>query len=92
MAGSHTGHRTYRRNRDRLKRTAGTVCHWCGQAIDPTLDHLDPMAFQADHDVPYSKGGTHHISNLRAFHRKCNIEKGNKTSNPANDTRRCRNW
>ena len=92
MAGSHTGHRAYRRNRDRLKRTAGTVCHWCGQAIDPTLPAQHPDSFEADHHNPYSKGGGHDFKNLRAFHRKCNLEKGNKTDNPANDTRRCRNW
>ena len=92
MAGSHTGHRTYRRNRDRLKRTAGTVCHWCGQAIDPTLPAKHPDSFEADHHNPYSKGGGHDFKNLRAFHRKCNLEKGNKTINPANDGRQCREW
>ena len=92
MAGSHTGHRTYRRNRDRLKRTAGTVCHWCGQAIDPTLPAKHPDSFEADHHNPYSKGGGHDFKNLRAFHRKCNLEKGNKTVNPANDGRQCREW
>lgn len=88
---SHTGHRTYRRNRARLKRTA-TVCALCGQPIDPDLPPDHPMSFTADHRTPVSKGGTHTARNLQAAHRRCNIRQGNRQKLPGAPENLGRRW
>ena len=53
-------------------------CHICGQAIDYTLPHTDPMSFQADHVTPRARGGSHTLDNSKASHRRCNREKSDK--------------
>lgn len=45
-------------------------CHYCGAAV--TLE-----GFQADHKVPFSKGGLTVLSNLLCSCRLCNLAKGN---------------
>ena len=65
-------------NRQRLRRTIARskpACHICGQPIDYTLDHLDPMSFVIDHVVPLAKGGADDASNVAAAHRTCNSTK-----------------
>lgn len=47
----------------------GDTCHRCGRPGADTVDHL----------VPLSRGGTHHVDNLRPAHRYCNIAAGNGT-------------
>jgi hypothetical protein len=80
--------RAYRRAAARLKRTA-SVCWVCGEAIDPTLYHLDGMAATADHVDPLALGG-HILGELRAAHRSCNASRG--TGQPRTKARRSRDW
>jgi 5-methylcytosine-specific restriction endonuclease McrA len=53
-------------------------CSICGQPIDYTLPHLDPMAYVVDHVVPIDAGGPDTLPNKRAAHRGCNRAKSNK--------------
>lgn len=86
---NRTSHRAYRRKRQRLKQHQDLVCAWCGQPIDTTLPWTDPMAFQADHETPVSKGG-HNLGPLQPMHRRCNAQRGNK---PMDQHRRhVRDW
>ena len=50
-------------------------CHICGQAINYTLPHLDPMSFVVDHVIPLAKGGLDIMENKKAAHRACNSTK-----------------
>lgn len=42
------------------------ICHLCGL----------PGADTADHLIPWSRGGTDDVHNLRAAHRTCNTKRG----------------
>lgn len=71
--------------RKRFRRTlqrSGGGCHICGQPIDYTLPHLDPMAFVVDHIVPLAKGGPDTLANCAPAHRRCNRTKGDKLQAP----------
>ncbi len=48
----------------------GGKCHYCG-------DELTLQSFQADHIVPFSKGGLTVLSNLLCACARCNLAKGN---------------
>lgn len=53
-----------KRRKVTLFRRDGNRCHWCTQKMtfkEATLDHI----------VEVSKGGTHHLNNLRLMHRDC---------------------
>lgn len=54
----------YRRNR-KLIRSQQRYCVWCQTAGTST------NKLQVDHIVPVSKGGSHHISNLRILCQMC---------------------
>jgi len=71
---------TTQRDRDRatLKRS-GAGCGICGQPIDYSLPHLDPMAFVVDHVIPLAAGGPDELGNKQAAHRTCNRSKGART-------------
>jgi 5-methylcytosine-specific restriction protein A len=43
-------------------------CHWCGRAC----------ADEADHVVELADGGADDVSNMRAIHHDCNLEKMRK--------------
>lgn len=53
-------------------KTYGSVCYLCQKEIDlRKLWHID-------HVIPFSKGGSDNIGNLRPTHIKCNELKGSK--------------
>ena len=54
----------YRRNR-KLIRKQQRYCVWCGSA------GTSNNKLQVDHIVPVSKGGSHHLSNLRILCQMC---------------------
>lgn len=53
-------------------------CALCGQSIDYTLPHLDPMAYVVDHVIPRARGGADTLANKQAAHRRCNRDKSDK--------------
>ena len=53
-------------------------CIICGEDIDYSLPHLDPMSFVIDHIIPLNKGGADVIENVAAAHRTCNRTKSDK--------------
>lgn len=60
-------------------------CFHCGEPIDYTAGHLEPLSFQIDHLVPLEPTdgglkGTDTIDNIVPSHRKCNRGKSNKRS------------
>lgn len=58
------------------------ICRAFGRpdAIDYDLPACDPGAFEADHLVPTSKGGSlYDPDNLDATHRRCNEWRGNRS-------------
>jgi 5-methylcytosine-specific restriction endonuclease McrA len=62
----------------------GKMCSICGEetrffgkTYDTPFDR-GPKAGSVDHIVPYSKGGTHDIDNLRWACKSCNCSRGNR--------------
>lgn len=53
-------------------------CWICGEPIDYTLPHTNPMSYVVDHKVPLARGGTDTLDNKAAAHRQCNRDKGAK--------------
>ncbi|WP_314711974.1 HNH endonuclease signature motif containing protein [Propionibacterium acidifaciens] len=51
-------------------------CAICGQPIDYTLPHDNPMAYVVDHIIPIAAGGPDTIDNKQPAHRDCNRQKG----------------
>lgn len=71
-----TNRNSAQRERDRQTiRKTGAGCHICGQPIDYSLPHLDPLAFEVDHLVPLARGGADTLENKAAAHRRCNSKK-----------------
>jgi superfamily II DNA or RNA helicase len=64
------------RQRLRLLHRAGGLCERCGTK-------LHAANFEADHHVPYSRGGPTLISNGTALCKTCNRKKGNKAMSPS---------
>lgn len=64
---NRTSHRAYRRNRE-IVLAASDICHLCGFGGADSVDHV----------VPFSKGGTDEVLNLKACHLDCNRIRGNK--------------
>lgn len=72
------GHRR-RKLRARILATE-THCALCGQPVDQTLHHLDPMAPEIDEIIPISHGGNPlSRANTQLVHRTCNQRKSNGT-------------
>lgn len=65
------------RHRKQIARTK-PPCGICGQDIDYTLPHLDPMSFTVDHIIPVIKGGPDELDNKQAAHRSCNRTKSDR--------------
>ena len=57
----------------KVVRRDGQVCQKCHKIVPD-----DEVEF--DHIIPYSKGGTTTVENLKLVHRTCNREKGNSLS------------
>lgn len=72
------------RRRRVLERSDGR-CHLCGKrAAARNYGKVGARgAWEIDHDVPRSKGGTDHLNNLRAAHCSCNRAKGARSSRAA---------
>lgn len=80
------GHRAYRRKQAALKRRTaienlpcghGSPHGWgCGEPIDTTLPHTDPMSFTADHPLAVGNGGHLVRQDLVPMHLRCNSRKG----------------
>jgi 5-methylcytosine-specific restriction endonuclease McrA len=79
MATGRSG-RAWRELVAMVKRMYPHVCHLCGQPIDMSLHHHDPMSFTVDHLIPISIDETkaEDITNLRPAHKTCNSRKGNR--------------
>ena len=59
-------------------------CALCGEWVDQSLHHLDPMAAVVDEDLPRSRGGSQYQrSNCHLMHRHCNRWKGTLTLSEA---------
>ena len=75
----------------------GLPCHICGQEIDYSLPHLDPMSFVIDEIKPISKykqfgydspeAAARDPANLAPAHRICNARKGAKVGYQPNRRR-----
>ena len=61
----------YRRNR-KLIRQQQKYCVWCGTA------GTSQNKLQVDHIIPISRGGSHHISNLRILCQNCHKKRQGK--------------
>jgi len=73
---SNTPRNTTQRDRDRARIRATTAnCGICGDRIDYSLPHTDPMSFVVDHIIPLAKGGPDTLTNKQAAHRSCNSTK-----------------
>lgn len=51
------------------------TCQICKEKLNRDVHWNDPMAPSIDHVIPRAKGGSNHIDNLQAAHRKCNADK-----------------
>lgn len=56
---------------------AGEPCALCGQPIDLSIKWPDPQAFEVDHIVPTSHGGSDDYELLQPAHRTCNRTRSN---------------
>ena len=62
-----------KRQKKILKLTSGNICENCGLNLKGN--------FQADHVIPYSKGGKTILNNAQALCAKCNLKKGDSLCN-----------
>lgn len=62
--------------RDEVFERDNWTCQLCGEALERDSDPNSDWYPSIDHVVPYSKGGGHTASNLRAAHRWCNAIRG----------------
>lgn len=54
----------------------GYLCGICGDEVEPSLKHPDPLSRSLDHIVPLARGGLHSYSNTQLAHLGCNVSKG----------------
>ena len=58
-----------------------SICAICGRPVDKSLKGYDPMSATVDHIIPVSRNGhPFALENLQLTHRKCNLQKSNKTT------------
>ena len=61
--------------RDRHRKTIARdepPCGICGDPIDYTLPHGEPLSFVVDHIIPYSVSNDDSLTNKQAAHKACN--------------------
>lgn len=78
FATSAIRQRARKRIAQRVK--AGEPCALCGQPIDLAIRWPDPMAFEVDHIVPTSIGGSDDYDLLQPAHRTCNRARSDQPS------------
>lgn len=57
----------------------GWSCWLCGKKVLSQLKWPHPRSGSVDHVVPYSKGGSDEMDNLKVAHLVCNKRRGNRT-------------
>jgi HNH endonuclease len=63
---------------DRSKDASGVPrCEYCGKELDPSPGRQN--SYEADHRIPYGRGGSNEFDNLAPSCRSCNRSKGMKT-------------
>lgn len=72
--GDPRGTRRYAKNNHRLRDTLPPICSWCGEWIDISLPHTNPMSWTTDHTVALADGGDLYGPRTMC-HRKCNSQK-----------------
>jgi 5-methylcytosine-specific restriction endonuclease McrA len=78
----HTSRSNAFRNAAAQLRRQHLGCWLCGNPIDYTAPRNHPAAFEVDHVIPKSKGGTDDPTNLRPSHSRCNRRRGAGRRNP----------
>lgn len=73
---------------DAIYQQTSGYCHVCHKKLSRRNHGVrgERGAWHVDHSRPRSKGGTHHLNNLRAACIECNLDKSDKT------TRTARKW
>lgn len=61
-----------------VARNSGTVCNICDAPVDMALTFPDPMRPSVDHVLPWARGGSHDLENLRVAHLHCNQIKSDR--------------
>lgn len=84
MAGNPRNGRPYRRLTAQ-QRALGLPCWWCGREIDYRITGYEAQrsawAFTLDHAIPLTRGGDLlDPANARSAHRRCNSQRGNRTT------------
>lgn len=74
----YTKRRHAERQRQRIIERDGVNCWLCEAPVDFTADPHNDWAPEIDHILPYSRGGSDDIENLKLAHRSCNITKSDK--------------
>lgn len=67
------GMRQLYKKRRKLIQLYGAICFYCGKEL--VESGKKEIAATVDHKLPYSKGGTHDLSNLALACNKCNKQK-----------------
>jgi 5-methylcytosine-specific restriction endonuclease McrA len=74
MANSQN--KTKSKEKEKAFKRQGGLCWICNKPMKLKADPNDPLVASADHVIPRSLGGPVK-GNIKAAHRKCNIERGN---------------
>ncbi|MGW0821818.1 HNH endonuclease [Streptomyces sp. NPDC002845] len=96
MAANPRNGRPYRRL-CKDQRALGLPCWICGHDIDYNLTgyaaQRSAWAFTLDHAQPLSRGGNLlDPANARSAHRRCNSQRGNRTTTTSTPQRASRRW